>query len=329
MSHALTLRKHFAVTTRPAGAVPGAHKAVAVDGTPADTVMVALASPIFFDPPPAVAAAAAASAGTPAPSPPFDAVISGINRGDNAGGHVIYSGTVGAAREAALNGIPAVAVSLGDLGAEAPAAYAPAASGTAAIVAALIHEESGALARALTGAVINLNFPRVGGRAGIGAGVVTPAPSPSHSDEEGTGPDGSAASVPVRGFYLARQGGSAARPGFHEAFVEADAPAAPDGKERASPPVAAPDGTTTRYFKNVGGGMRWDNTAGTDTAALAANWASVTALTLRQDVRALADGLECRDEDGEGRAWERAAGAAVAKLVVAAGKRAGLEVAGV
>lgn len=33
--------------------------------------------------------------------PTFDLVVSGINRGDNAGLHVIYSGTVGAAREAA------------------------------------------------------------------------------------------------------------------------------------------------------------------------------------------------------------------------------------
>lgn len=31
----------------------------------------------------------------------FDLVVSGINRGDNLGLHVIYSGTVGAAREAA------------------------------------------------------------------------------------------------------------------------------------------------------------------------------------------------------------------------------------
>lgn len=31
----------------------------------------------------------------------WDLVVSGINRGDNLGLHVIYSGTVGAAREAA------------------------------------------------------------------------------------------------------------------------------------------------------------------------------------------------------------------------------------
>ena len=37
----------------------------------------------------------------PLQDPAFDLVISGINRGDNCGLHVIYSGTVGAAREAA------------------------------------------------------------------------------------------------------------------------------------------------------------------------------------------------------------------------------------
>jgi 5'/3'-nucleotidase SurE len=34
-------------------------------------------------------------------NPAFNLVVSGINRGDNCGLHVIYSGTVGAAREAA------------------------------------------------------------------------------------------------------------------------------------------------------------------------------------------------------------------------------------
>jgi 5'-nucleotidase len=41
-----------------------------------------------------------------------DLVVSGINRGTNGGTLVHYSGTVGAAVEAALNGIPAVAFSL-------------------------------------------------------------------------------------------------------------------------------------------------------------------------------------------------------------------------
>jgi len=41
-----------------------------------------------------------------------DLVVSGINAGANRGVDVLYSGTVAAAAEAALNGIPAVAVSL-------------------------------------------------------------------------------------------------------------------------------------------------------------------------------------------------------------------------
>lgn len=41
----------------------------------------------------------------------FDLVISGINRGYNLGVDSLYSGTVAAAREAALHGIPAIALS--------------------------------------------------------------------------------------------------------------------------------------------------------------------------------------------------------------------------
>jgi len=43
---------------------------------------------------------------------PVDIVISGINKGHNAGMAVHYSGTVGAAREAVLNHVPAIATSL-------------------------------------------------------------------------------------------------------------------------------------------------------------------------------------------------------------------------
>ncbi len=42
---------------------------------------------------------------------PFDLVISGINRGFNIGGDILYSGTVAAVREAALLGVPAIALS--------------------------------------------------------------------------------------------------------------------------------------------------------------------------------------------------------------------------
>src|SRR5438105_9167449 len=63
----------------------------AVDGTPADAVIVAIHKLL--------------------PERP-DLVISGINHGANMGENIYYSGTVGAAREAALHHIPAVAISL-------------------------------------------------------------------------------------------------------------------------------------------------------------------------------------------------------------------------
>jgi 5'-nucleotidase len=43
---------------------------------------------------------------------PLDLVISGINAGCNVGVHTLYSGTVAAAREAAMAGIPAISMSL-------------------------------------------------------------------------------------------------------------------------------------------------------------------------------------------------------------------------
>lgn len=42
---------------------------------------------------------------------PFDLVVSGINKGENVGEAVFLSGTVGAARQAAMMGVPAIAVS--------------------------------------------------------------------------------------------------------------------------------------------------------------------------------------------------------------------------
>lgn len=63
----------------------------AIDGTPADCVIVALHGLLKERP---------------------DIVISGINHGANLGENVYYSGTVGAAREAVIHHIPGFAVSL-------------------------------------------------------------------------------------------------------------------------------------------------------------------------------------------------------------------------
>jgi 5'-nucleotidase len=63
-----------------------------VEGTPTDCVHIALTGLIPFKP---------------------DMVISGINDGANMGDDTIYSGTVGAAMEGFLLGIPSIAVSMG------------------------------------------------------------------------------------------------------------------------------------------------------------------------------------------------------------------------
>jgi 5'-nucleotidase len=63
----------------------------AIDGTPTDAVILALNKLL--------------------PERP-DVVVSGINRGGNMGENVYYSGTVGAAMEAAVSRLPAIAISL-------------------------------------------------------------------------------------------------------------------------------------------------------------------------------------------------------------------------
>ena len=63
----------------------------AVDGTPADAVMMALCLVLDFHP---------------------DLVLSGINNGPNLGENVFYSGTVAGAAEAAKHGIPSIAISV-------------------------------------------------------------------------------------------------------------------------------------------------------------------------------------------------------------------------
>lgn len=84
VGHALTL--HY-----PLRAVRLGPNVFAVDGTPTDCVNLGIHSLLDFKP---------------------DIVISGINRGGNLGDDVTYSGTVSAAMEATLMGIPAFAVSL-------------------------------------------------------------------------------------------------------------------------------------------------------------------------------------------------------------------------
>lgn len=77
--------------TRPLRAVQLPNGFWSVDGTPADCVYLALNGLL---------------------PQKFDLLVSGINSGANLGDDVLYSGTVGAAREGRLMSLPAIAVSL-------------------------------------------------------------------------------------------------------------------------------------------------------------------------------------------------------------------------
>lgn len=85
-SHALSVHRALRLFEPAAGVF-------SIDGTPADCVYVALHGQTRI-----------------LPRWP-DLVVSGVNHGVNLGDDVFYSGTVAAAREAALKGIPALAVS--------------------------------------------------------------------------------------------------------------------------------------------------------------------------------------------------------------------------
>ena len=87
--HGLVTRREIEVVER--DTIAGS-PAWAVDATPATVARVALTALLVDDPP--------------------DLIVSGINRGENEGLGVWTSGTVAVAREGALAGIPAVAVSL-------------------------------------------------------------------------------------------------------------------------------------------------------------------------------------------------------------------------
>lgn len=133
------------ITTAPF-AVQEARKGVfVVDGSPADAVWVGLQRVLRETPP--------------------DLVISGANRGQNLGAIAHLSGTVGAALMASLNGVPAIAVSVGlDFGEAAAgfpatlAAYPAAAAWVTTLVAALEKTADGA-ALLPKGAFLNVNYP--------------------------------------------------------------------------------------------------------------------------------------------------------------------------
>jgi len=135
--HSLTL--HMPVRLRQFG-----EKRFAVTGTPTDAVNLALRK-LFADRPP-------------------DLVISGINGGENLADDITYSGTISAAMEAALAGIPAVAMSqaMRDGG----HGFAAAEGWAAQVLAPLIDVPKASRT------VINVNFPALAADAVKGIRVV-------------------------------------------------------------------------------------------------------------------------------------------------------------
>ena len=98
VSHAFTVRKALSVKKVDVGA---AVEAYSMSGTPADCVKFALG---HF----AMHGLTTEGAGPGA----FDVCFSGVNLGENSGVSSLYSGTVAGAREAALWGVPGIALSL-------------------------------------------------------------------------------------------------------------------------------------------------------------------------------------------------------------------------
>ncbi len=88
VGHAITMHYPLRVTKHFKN---GSFFGHAVDGTPADCVKIGIRN-LMKDPP--------------------DLVVSGINHGSNTAINIIYSGTVSAAREAAIMDIPSIAISV-------------------------------------------------------------------------------------------------------------------------------------------------------------------------------------------------------------------------
>ncbi|MEI2805198.1 MAG: 5'/3'-nucleotidase SurE [Albidovulum sp.] len=116
----------------------------AAEGSPADCVLAGLYDVFQGDRP--------------------DLVLSGVNRGNNAAENALYSGTVGGAMEAALQGLPAIALSqfMGPLTEELETPFEAARDHGVAVVRALL--DKGVWDKGDYRLFYNVNFPPIAGR---------------------------------------------------------------------------------------------------------------------------------------------------------------------
>lgn len=127
--------------------------AYAVSGTPADCVKIGI-NEIMKDAPP-------------------DLVVSGINEGSNLGNDVMYSGTVSAAIEGAIQGIPSIAVSQCGTG---HFDYTGAAEFTAKLITQVLQHGIP------KDTVLNVNYPPIKPDAVQGVKIVTLGERRYHND---------------------------------------------------------------------------------------------------------------------------------------------------
>ncbi len=86
--HSITMKRPLKIVQH---YIDGKFFGYAINGTPADCVKIGITKVLNFEP---------------------DIVVSGINHGSNTSTNIIYSGTVSAAREAAMMNIPGIAFSI-------------------------------------------------------------------------------------------------------------------------------------------------------------------------------------------------------------------------
>lgn len=283
-SHAISI--HAPISAEPRF-VPGAARAFACGGgaTPADCAMLAL-DVLFAD---------------DAEKRAFDVVVSGVNRGENCGRHVVYSGTVAAAREGAMRAdAVGVAVSLDSY--KRDACYDHAAALCARIVETiLLGEDEGATLQTLRGKVLNVNVPAetetydsknakstnamiplrataVGASCTRARWVAVPDPSdPSARGGTEHGLDRKrvvsdmtrdTADASFKKTRKTREGGAKKNLHLDATRLDANDAAVPLNEWQAG----------TRWFRNRPGSIAKDGTVGTDRCALDAGFVSVSVL---------------------------------------------------
>ena len=162
---------HCISYTRPTMVAELSERTYAIEGTPADCVLAGVHDIL--------------------PEAP-DLILSGVNRGNNAGENTLYSGTLGAAMEGALQGLPAIALSqfYGPRNAQTADPFEAAGEHGASVISTLLQADQ--WMREGYHTFYNVNFPPVPGAEVLGTRVVAQGmrPTTRFGAEATTSPSG-------------------------------------------------------------------------------------------------------------------------------------------